>query len=101
MTDGPAVSRMSMYGVVYAVDLAACRERMAERVFELRKEQPGMGGMQVIADAAGVDRATLRRFFRGERLSVECFQDIVIRGLQMDFQAVARSVQRERDKVAV
>lgn len=96
MTDGPAVSRMSMYGVVYAVDLDVCRERMAERVFELRLQQPGMGGMQVVADAAGVDRATLRRFFRGDRLSVESFTDIVTRGLGMDFQAVVTRVQRER-----
>ena len=96
MTDGPAVSRVSFYGTVYAVDLATCRARMLERIAELRQLQPGMGGMQVIADAAGVDRATLRRFFRGERLSVESFTDIVTRGLKLDLQVVA-----QREAVAV
>lgn len=95
MTDGPAVSQMSIYGVVYAVDLDVCRERMAARAAELLREQPGMGGMQAIADAAGVDRATLRRFFRGDRLNVESFVAIVTRGLQLDFQVVAKRAQRE------
>lgn len=90
MTDGPPVTRHSFYGNAYEVDLMACRARMFERVAELRQSQPGMGGMQVIADAAGVDRATLRRFFRGERLSVESFTDIITRGLKLDVQAVAK-----------
>jgi AcrR family transcriptional regulator len=81
---------MSIYGVVYAVDLETCRMRMAERAAELLREQPGMGGMQAIADAAGVDRATLRRFFRGERIYIESFMAIVTRGLRLDFQAVAK-----------
>jgi hypothetical protein len=89
MTDGPAVSRMSLYGVVYAVDLEACRARMLERVAELRIHGD-RGGMQLVAEAAGVDRATLRRFFEGQRLTVESFTAIVTKGLQLDLQVVAK-----------
>lgn len=85
---------MSIYGVVYAVDLETCRVRMAERVAQLLQDAPGMGGMQAIADAAGVDRATLRRFFRGDRLSMETFVAIVTRGLRLDFQVVARRAEK-------
>ncbi len=89
MTDGPAVSHVSLYGVVYAVDLEACRVRMLNRVAELRLAGD-RGGMQLVAEAAGVDRATLRRFFGGHRLTVESFTSIVTKGLQLDLQVVAR-----------
>ena len=62
MTALPATSHLSLYGVVYAVDLETCRARMLDRVAELRVHGD-RGGMQLVADAAGVDRATLRRFF--------------------------------------
>lgn len=94
--DMPTTASFSMYGVTYLVDLEACRIRMLERVAELTatpphpRGGPRHGGMQTIAEEAGVDRATLRRFFRGERLTVETFVSIITRGLKLDVSAVAR-----------
>lgn len=86
----PTSSCFSLYGIQYAVDLEACRMRMLERVAELGAGRR-RGGMQLVAHAAGVDRATLRRFFQGERVSVESFVSIVTRGLLLDVPKVAQA----------
>ncbi|HEV2036929.1 MAG TPA: hypothetical protein VGU71_22485 [Candidatus Dormibacteraeota bacterium] len=98
MNQPPASARVSLYGVEYTVDLEACRVRMLERVAELRNVPPALGvmgfrrkgGMQAVAEVAGVDRATLRRFFEGRPLTVETFTAIITRGLQLDVRAVAK-----------
>lgn len=88
MVDGPDVGHTSLYGITYKVDLAACRAQMVQRVAEMRDIEPDKAGMQLVAEAAGVDRETLRRFFRGQKLSVETFTAIITRGLKLDLQEV-------------
>lgn len=94
MIAGPAVGRLSMYQVTYAVDLASCRARMLERVAELGAGRR-RGGMKLVADAAGVSRATLRLFLEGQKVSVESFVSIITRGLQLEVSAVAKVVPQE------
>lgn len=90
----PDTAHISLYGIRYTVDLETCRMRLLERVAELRNVADGSrrrkGGMQVVAEAAGVDRATLRRFLKGERLTVETFTTIITRGLQLDMRTVLK-----------
>ena len=89
----PNTAHISLYGIRYTVDLETCRMRLLERVAELRNVADGSrrkGGMQVVAEAAGVDRATLRRFLKGERLTVETFTTIITRGLQLDMRTVLK-----------
>lgn len=100
MTVRPATARISLYGVTYEVDLAACRIRLLQRVAELSANDP-RGGMQLVAEAAGVDRATLRRFFEGaKKLSVESFTSIITRGLLLDMATVATPVKAKTEAVA-
>lgn len=97
MSEGPAQSRVSLYGIPYNVDLEACRVRMVERVAELGQDKvqgDGRGGMTLVAEAAGVNYMTLRRFFEGnERMSVESFVAIITRGLKLDLNDVAKVEQ--------
>jgi AcrR family transcriptional regulator len=92
MIAGPPVSRLSLYQITYEVDLATCRARMLERVAELGAGRR-RGGMELVASAAGVSRATLRLFFEGRRVSVESFVSIITRGLLLDVNAVAKVVE--------
>lgn len=91
MIAGPAVGRLRMYQTTYEVDLASCRARMLQRVAELGAGRR-RGGMELVAQAAGVSRATLRLFLEGRKVSVESFVSIITRGLALDVSAVAKVV---------
>ena len=91
MISGPSTGHLSLYGLTYEVDLAACRARMLERVAELGAER-GRGGMDLVAAAAGCSRSTLRLFLAGRKVSVESFVSIITRGLVLDVPSVARVV---------
>lgn len=92
MTEQPSHALVRLYNVDYSVDLESCRVRLLERVAELRLSDGNRAGMQAVAEAAGVDRATLRRFLRGEKLRVETFTSIITRGLQLNMRDVIARV---------
>lgn len=84
-TSPPSVARITLHGVEYLLDLESCRSALVERSIELRKKSGGKGsGFELVADAAGVDRKTLRRFFNGDKVQVDSFADIVTRGLKLN-----------------
>lgn len=88
-----STARISLHGVEYELDLEACRSALVERSIELRRKSGGKGSsFELVAEAAGVDRKTLRRFFNGERVHVDSFADIVTRGLKLNAPDVLRRV---------
>jgi hypothetical protein len=86
-----SVAQVSLYGVRYEVDLAACRARLLERVAELGVKEGKGGGMELVAGAAGVSRTTLRLFLEGQKVSVESFVAIITRGLNLAVSDVAKA----------
>jgi hypothetical protein len=83
---------MTFYGIAYDVDLETCRVRMLQRVAEFH-EDSDRAGIELVCYAAGVDRATLRRFLEGKKITVNSFVAIITRGLCLDVQAVAARME--------
>jgi hypothetical protein len=94
MVEVPRKSVVQIYGIPYEVDLAQCRVAMLTRLAEFRAAGKKGAGRELIAKAAGVDQATLKRFLQGkENLQAHSFVAIITKGLGLKVADVAKPVE--------
>jgi len=86
----PDTARLVLYDVEHEIDLVACRARMVYRIAELMATGATGSGRTVIAEAAGVDVQTFRKFLEGGHVTPENLISIIERGLGLKFADVVK-----------